>query len=212
MTGLDTACSPGRVTVPQVATPDTDTAPSLWLPLQSGLNLRDVGGLPVGAGGVIRPGVLLRGGSLRLLSVADADRLRTEFDLRIVVDLRTSAELAADGPSLLAGTGLATAHLPLIDNIHDDLRDAQRSTDPVRMLAGAYHQFVARRGEHIATASTNGGRPPGGSAVARQSPNPPIPSDRSVHEPDCDPGGPGRHRPAHGWLLMTVNAVYPPVS
>ena len=84
------------------------------LTIDGALNLRDVGGLPCrGGGGCTRHGVLLRSGSLRLLTGADAQALMAVLEVATVVDLRTAHELAADGPSVLARAGVATVHLPL---------------------------------------------------------------------------------------------------
>src|SRR4051795_7829215 len=68
---------------------------------------------PCRGGGSTRHGVLLRSGTLRLLTEADADVLTTVLDVGTVVDLRTARELAVDGPSVLARAGAATVHLPL---------------------------------------------------------------------------------------------------
>jgi protein tyrosine/serine phosphatase len=125
----------------------------LWLPLRTALNLRDVGGLPVAGGGSVRPRTLLRSGSLRQLSPADAATLVAEFGLRTVVDLRTPEELAVDGPSNLAKAGVATAHLPLISDVDDAVLKAQGDTDAVRVLTDAYQAFLDRRGEHLVTAA-----------------------------------------------------------
>jgi protein tyrosine/serine phosphatase len=125
----------------------------LWLPLRTALNLRDVGGLPVAGGGSVRPRTLLRSGSLRQLSPADAATLVAEFGLRTVVDLRTPEELAVDGPSNLAKAGVATAHLPLISDVDDAVLKAQGDTDAVRVLTDAYQAFLDQRGEHLVTAA-----------------------------------------------------------
>ena len=131
---------------------DRAAAPG-WLPLSTALNLRDVGGLPVAGGGSVRPRTLLRSGSLRQLSPADAATLVAEFGLRTVVDLRTPEELAVDGPSNLAKAGVATAHLPLISDVDDAVLKAQGDTDAVRVLAEAYQAFLDQRGEHLVTAA-----------------------------------------------------------
>ena len=119
--------------------------------MSTALNLRDVGGLPVNGGGVVRPRTLLRSGSLRGLSAADAQSLLTEWNLRTVVDLRTPAELAADGPTRLADAGIATAHLPLMADSAIALSRMQSDEDAVQTLAEAYNSFVDHRGGHILT-------------------------------------------------------------
>ncbi|MBV9315091.1 MAG: tyrosine-protein phosphatase [Pseudonocardia sp.] len=122
-----------------------------WLWLESALNLRDVGGLPVVAGGYIRPKTLLRSGSLRQLSAADAATLISEFGLHTVVDLRTPGELAADGPSALARAGIATMHLPLVADVEEALRRVRGGVDAVPTMTLVYQEFLGRRGEHLVT-------------------------------------------------------------
>jgi protein tyrosine/serine phosphatase len=112
-----------------------------------------VGGLPVNGGGVIRCRTLLRSGSLRGLSPEDAASLLTEWDLRTVVDLRTPAELAADGPTRLADAGIATAHLPLMTDADIAVSRILTDDDAVEALGEAYNSFVDRRGGHILTAA-----------------------------------------------------------
>lgn len=131
----------GRLTTPR------------WLDLDSVLNLRDVGGLPVTGGGSVRPKTLLRSGSLSRLTVADAATLVTDFGLRTVVDLRTPDELAADGPSALARAGVATAHLPLMSDVDEAMAQVRDDADAVRTLAQAYRAFLDLRGEHLVTAA-----------------------------------------------------------
>ena len=132
---------------------DDRLAAPRWLGLDSVLNLRDVGGLPVAGGGTIRPKTLLRSASLRRLDAADAATLVTEYGLRTVVDLRTPDELATDGPTELARAGVATAHLPLMSNVDDAMLQVRVDADAVRALALAYHAFLDGRGEHLVTAA-----------------------------------------------------------
>jgi protein tyrosine/serine phosphatase len=73
----------------------------LWLALQGAANARDLGGLPVAGGGVTRPGVLLRTDNLQGLTPPDVRLLVEELSVRVVVDLRTGVEVAAEGPGPL---------------------------------------------------------------------------------------------------------------
>lgn len=71
-------------------------------------NVRDVGGMPVGATSRVRDGVLLRSGNLARLHPKGDALLRER--VRHVIDLRDDAEVQAD-PSKL--TGVPTTRIPL---------------------------------------------------------------------------------------------------
>jgi protein-tyrosine phosphatase len=115
------------------------------------VNLRDVGGLPLRAGGSTRHLVLLRSGSLRLLTATDARVLLSVCGVAVVVDLRTAKELSADGPSVLAHAGVATVHLPLGREERGALPEGARPGDPVGALRQAYRDYLDERGHHIVT-------------------------------------------------------------
>lgn len=152
---VDTVRSPERITLPRVSTARrSQNHTENHTTLDTALNLRDVGGMPVNGGGIVRPRTLLRSGSLRCLSAADAAALLTEWNLRTVVDLRTPAELAADGPTRLADAGIATAHLPLMADSAialSRMRGDDSDDGAVEALAQAYNSFVEHRGGHILT-------------------------------------------------------------
>ncbi|HEY1970549.1 MAG TPA: tyrosine-protein phosphatase [Pseudonocardia sp.] len=134
-------------------TRQADGTVTTWLDLDGALNLRDLGGLPVSGGGVIRSRTLLRSASLRLLPPAAAARLIADYGLRTVIDLRSPAELSADGPSTLASAGVATVHLPLIGDVDTTMERARLESDPAKILAKAYQSFLDDRGEHLVTAA-----------------------------------------------------------
>ncbi len=66
----------------------------MWIEFDSIENARDLGGIPAADGRRVRPGRLLRGAALENASDADLLRLRDEFDLRHVIDLRDPGESA----------------------------------------------------------------------------------------------------------------------
>ena len=129
------------------------TASSSWLSASTALNLRDVGGLACRDGESTRRLVLLRSGSLRLLTAPDAEVLRSTYGVRTVVDLRSAREVALDGPSALARAGVATAHLPLAPEDRAGLPESTDNGDPANALRRAYHSYLDERGHHIALAA-----------------------------------------------------------
>jgi protein-tyrosine phosphatase len=81
------------------------TAHERWVDLDGAANVRDLGGLEVAGGGRTASGVLLRADNLQGLSEQDVARLVDEIGVRVVVDLRTGAEVALEGPGPLVGDG-----------------------------------------------------------------------------------------------------------
>src|SRR3954464_3797409 len=78
------------------------TTDERWLDLEGAVNVRDLGGLEVAGGGRTAPGVLLRSDNLQGLTGRDVDRLLHGHGVRVVVDLRTVAEVELEGPGPLA--------------------------------------------------------------------------------------------------------------
>jgi protein-tyrosine phosphatase len=64
-------------------------------------NFRDLGGYPTADGGTVRWRRLFRSDALHGLSDQDVAQLRDEIGLTTIVDLRSTAELRADGDSPL---------------------------------------------------------------------------------------------------------------
>jgi protein-tyrosine phosphatase len=83
--------------------------------LEGCLNFRDLGGYPAADGARVRWRRMFRSDALCALTPADVGRLRDEIGLSTVVDLRSTAELRADGDGPLRRAGLAHHHLPLFD-------------------------------------------------------------------------------------------------
>jgi protein-tyrosine phosphatase len=78
-------------------------------------NFRDLGGYPTADGGIVRWRRLFRSDALHGLSDKDVAQLRDEIGLTTMVDLRSTAELRADGDSPLVAAGVTHHHLPLFD-------------------------------------------------------------------------------------------------
>ena len=77
------------------------TPTSRWIALEGAANVRDLGGLPLEDGGVTAGGAVLRSDNLQDLTDTDRAWLVDELGLRIVVDLRTGAEVELEGPGPL---------------------------------------------------------------------------------------------------------------
>lgn len=80
-------------------------------------NTRDLGGLPR-AGGLTRPGVLVRSDSLRSLNAAGQEAM-VAYGVTTVIDLRSESEVAKSPSPFASAEGadaLTYLHLPLIDD------------------------------------------------------------------------------------------------
>ena len=89
-----------------------------WIELDGAVNVRDLGGLPTEDGRETVAGRLLRGDNLQELSASDVVRLVRDIGVTTVVDLRSSAELASEGPAPLdAVAGVRHSHHPVIPEI-----------------------------------------------------------------------------------------------
>ena len=86
-----------------------------WIELEGAVNVRDLGGLPTSDGGKTVGGRLLRSDNLQELSPADVVTLVRDFGLTTVIDLRSTAELAAEGPAPLDAVGsVRHVHHPVL--------------------------------------------------------------------------------------------------
>jgi len=89
-----------------------------WIDLDGAVNVRDLGGLPTEDGRETAVGKLLRADNLQELSASDVARLVRDIGVTTVVDLRSSAELASEGPAPLdAVPGVRHAHHPVIPEV-----------------------------------------------------------------------------------------------
>jgi len=78
-------------------------------------NFRDLGGYPTESGKRIRWRTMFRSDALHHLSAADADRVVDELAIGHIVDLRSTAELEAEGRGVLTRRTPSFHHLPLFD-------------------------------------------------------------------------------------------------
>jgi protein-tyrosine phosphatase len=83
--------------------------------LEGCLNFRDLGGYPTADGGTLVWRRIYRSDGLHRLTSSDCARIRDELRVTDLIDLRSSAELAADGRGLLENEPLAFHHVPLFD-------------------------------------------------------------------------------------------------
>jgi protein tyrosine/serine phosphatase len=89
-----------------------------WIDLDGAANVRDLGALPTEDGGQTVTGRLLRSDNLQELSPADVSRLVHDIGLTTVVDLRSVAELASEGPAPLDGVpAVRHVHHPVVPEI-----------------------------------------------------------------------------------------------
>lgn len=109
--------------------------------LASGLNFRDLGGLPTEDGRSTRPGVLFRAGAFADLTADDAARLHDELGLRFVFDLRGAEESAVEGRGALGAFPLVHLNLPLLDFSYVLDTDSAGDGDPLirRYLSNLEH-------------------------------------------------------------------------
>jgi protein-tyrosine phosphatase len=83
--------------------------------LEGCLNFRDLGGYPTRDGRRVRWRRLYRSDALHLLTPADVACLRDQLRVGDVIDLRSTAELDAEGQGPLAREPVRFHHLPLFD-------------------------------------------------------------------------------------------------
>jgi len=147
-----------------------------WIDLDGAVNVRDLGALPTGDGQSTVAGRLLRGDNLQDLSPSDVRRLVQDIGVTTVVDLRSPAEVAAEGPgpmtrvesvrhaylSVLPERGTAT------DVAADALtmrRDGARSRYPGDIRAGYYLGYLEDRPDHVVAAVRSIADAPGAALV-----------------------------------------------
>jgi protein-tyrosine phosphatase len=130
-----------------------------WLTLDGAVNVRDVGGLATLDDGVIAHRRLVRSDNLQDLSSADVTHLVDVLGLRVVVDLRAPAEVAAEGPAPLATVGqvMHVNHslLPEVGHRTDALvtrRDRNGARYPDDVACASYLGYLEDRADSVVAA------------------------------------------------------------
>jgi len=137
----------------------TATRTDRWVRLDGTANMRDLGGLPTADGGRTVPGRILRSDNLQGLSTDDVARLRTEFGLREVIDLRTTAEILLEGRGpLRAVPEVAHRHFSLLleRGHHTDVFAVEEEDQPLGDLSSGWVESLLPR----QTAAREEGEPP----------------------------------------------------
>jgi protein tyrosine/serine phosphatase len=147
-----------------------------WIELDGAVNVRDLGGLATEDGGKTVDARLLRADNLQELSPADVEQLVRGIGLTTVVDLRSSAELASEGPAPLdAVPGVRHVHHPVLpergdatDVVEDVLLtrdDDDQSRYPGDPRCGHYLGYLDDRPEQVVAALRSVAHSPGAALV-----------------------------------------------
>jgi protein-tyrosine phosphatase len=142
-----------------------------WIDLEGAVNARDLGGLPGEDGRQTLGGRLLRSDNLQDLSPADVAKLVDDLGVTTVVDLRSSAEVASEGPAPLdCVPAVRHAHHPVIpelgsatDAIAEALltRNRDMSRFPDDPTCGHYLGYLEDRPDQVVAALRSIARAPG---------------------------------------------------
>jgi protein tyrosine/serine phosphatase len=150
-----------------------------WIDLDGAVNARDLGGLPTEDGAATAPGRLLRSDNLQELTPADVRRLVRDIGVTTVVDLRSSSELAAEGPAPLdAVAGVRHAHHPLTPEtalaaetaaealqVWQARRERERTQFPDDPVIGRYLGYLEFRPDQVTGALRSIAQDPGAAIV-----------------------------------------------
>jgi protein tyrosine/serine phosphatase len=122
------------------------------LAIDGAYNVRDLGGLPAGAGRVVRRGQVYRSGDLGRLTVAGAGALRA-LGVATVIDLRTTAEVQRRGRFSFEDLGIAYRHRPLLD-LSATEPEAQLADLPPDVLDQLYRHLAQQGSGNLALVLT----------------------------------------------------------
>ncbi len=147
-----------------------------WIELEGAVNVRDLGELPTEDGQKTARARLLRADNLQDLSPADVTKLVRDIGVTTIVDLRSSNELAAEGPAPLDGVaGVRHAHHPVLPEVGsntDVIADALLARDrqdkfryPRDPVCGHYLGYLEDRPDQVAGALCSVARAEGAALV-----------------------------------------------
>jgi len=147
-----------------------------WIELEGAVNVRDLGGLPTADGRETVGGRLLRADNLQELSPSDVARLVHDIGVSTVVDLRSSAELASEGPAPLdVIRGVRHAHHPVIPEVGSATdaaaeallirKDQDKSRFPGDPVCGHYLGYLEDRPDQVVGALRSIARDQGAALV-----------------------------------------------
>jgi protein tyrosine/serine phosphatase len=147
-----------------------------WIDLDGAVNVRDLGALPTDDGQSTAGRRLLRADNLQDLSPSDVRLLVDDIGVTTVVDLRSPAEVASEGPGPLTRVGsIRHAYLSVLpergaatDAAADALamrRDGARARSPDDIRAGYYLGYLEDRPEHVVEALRSVAWAPGATLV-----------------------------------------------
>ena len=130
-----------------------------WIKLDNAVNVRDVGGVPAGHG-KIGLGRLIRSDNLQDLSPGDVRHLVDDLGLTTVIDLRSTSEVAAEGPGpMRAVERVEHRHFSVLPESHgmtdasaDALaigRERAMARDPEDLLGSFYQGYLEDRPDSI---------------------------------------------------------------
>jgi protein-tyrosine phosphatase len=150
--------------------------PVAWINLDGAVNVRDLSALPTADGQSTVARRLLRGDNLQDLSPSDVRLLVKDIGVTTVVDLRSPAEVASEGPGPLTKVGsVRHAYLSVLpergaatDAAADALairRDGARSRYPDDIRAGYYLGYLEDRPDHVVAALRSVAQAPGAALV-----------------------------------------------
>jgi protein-tyrosine phosphatase len=123
------------------------------IPLEGCFNFRDLGGYPGEGGRQVRWRQVFRSDALHHLTARDVARLQDEIGIGHIVDLRSTAELEAEGRGLLENSPARFHHLPLYDGSASEGRERAASlslADRYVLMADFARKPIARVLETLA--------------------------------------------------------------